>query len=64
MDGNRTQPGRLNSAPQTVLRTSFFAFNVIRRGPQIQSPPEASDNDRTRAKVREVAVRLAIKRFH
>jgi hypothetical protein len=24
MDGNRTHPGRLNSAPQTVLKTAFL----------------------------------------
>ncbi len=28
MDGNRTHPGRLNSAPQTVLKTLVVVLNT------------------------------------
>jgi len=35
MDGNRTHPGRLSSAPQTVLKTAGLAFTTVR-----QRPPE------------------------
>jgi len=31
MDGNRTHPGRLSSAPQTVLKTAGWASLDIRR---------------------------------
>lgn len=31
MDGNRTHPGRLSSAPQTVLKTAFLASAGARR---------------------------------
>jgi hypothetical protein len=30
MDGNRTHPGRLNSAPQTVLKTAGLASPIVR----------------------------------
>jgi hypothetical protein len=33
MDGNRTQPGRLNSAPQTVLKTAGLPSTDVYRGP-------------------------------
>ena len=33
MDENRTHPGRLNSAPQTVLKTAFLASASVRRCP-------------------------------
>jgi hypothetical protein len=29
MDGNRTHPGRLNSAPQTVLKTAGHAYTTL-----------------------------------
>ena len=29
MDENRTHPGRLNSAPQTVLKTAFLTSTVV-----------------------------------
>jgi hypothetical protein len=38
MDGNRTHPGRLNSAPQTVLKTAFLTSAIVRqRPPQIKT---------------------------
>jgi hypothetical protein len=38
MDGNRTHPGRLNSAPQTVLKTALLtSVGVHRRAPKIES---------------------------
>ncbi len=33
MDGNRTHPGRLNSAPQTVLKTAGLASAPVHQGP-------------------------------
>src|SRR5216683_4739075 len=33
MDGNRTHPGRLNSAPQTVLKTAGLASTSVRPHP-------------------------------
>ena len=33
MDGNRTHPGRLSSAPQTVLKTAGLASAAVRRRP-------------------------------
>jgi hypothetical protein len=33
MDGNRTHPGRLNSAPQTVLKTAFLMCAAVQRRP-------------------------------
>ena len=33
MDGNRTHPGRLSSAPQTVLKTAGLASVIVRRRP-------------------------------
>ncbi len=35
MDGNRTHPGRLSSAPQTVLKTAGLASTTVH-----QRPPE------------------------
>jgi hypothetical protein len=36
MDGNRTHPGRLSSAPQTVLKTAGLACVVVhKRLPEI-----------------------------
>jgi hypothetical protein len=43
MDGNRTHPGRLSSAPQTVLKTAFSSSNGVRRRPlQIENGPRES----------------------
>src|SRR5260370_32471524 len=36
MDGNRTHPGRLNSAPQTVLKTAGPFASVNYRPPEFQ----------------------------
>ncbi len=33
MDGNRTHPGRLNSAPQTVLKTAGLQYTGVHRSP-------------------------------
>jgi len=33
MDGNRTHPGRLSSAPQTVLKTAGLASTTVRKRP-------------------------------
>ena len=33
MDGNRTHPGRLNSAPQTVLKTAGLGSATVRQRP-------------------------------
>ena len=33
MDGNRTHPGRLSSAPQTVLKTAFLTSIEVRGHP-------------------------------
>jgi len=33
MDGNRTHPGRLSSAPQTVLKTAGLPSARLRQGP-------------------------------
>src|SRR3979409_170658 len=33
MDGNRTHPGRLNSAPQTVLKTAGLASTAVHQRP-------------------------------
>jgi len=44
MDGNRTHPGRLNSAPQTVLKTAFLTSAAVRRRPpqiEIERPDSA-----------------------
>jgi len=38
MDGNRTHPGRLSSAPQTVLKTADLASAVVCRRPQKIEP--------------------------
>jgi hypothetical protein len=41
MDGNRTHPGRLNSAPQTVLKTAFLlsaSVQQCRRKMKIHRP--------------------------
>jgi len=35
MDGNRTHPGRLNSAPQTVLKTAGLASAKVHRRPSL-----------------------------
>jgi len=34
MDGNRTHPGRLNSAPQTFLKTAGPASMTVHQGPR------------------------------
>jgi hypothetical protein len=34
MDGNRTHPGRLSSAPQTVLKTAFLSSASVRQRPR------------------------------
>jgi hypothetical protein len=34
MDGNRTHPGRLSSAPQTVLKTAGLSSASVHRSPQ------------------------------
>src|SRR5713226_2742287 len=34
MDGNRTHPGRLSSAPQTVLKTAGLASAAVHRRPR------------------------------
>src|SRR6266481_8820895 len=34
MDGNRTHPGRLSSAPQTVLKTAGLRSTDVRQRPQ------------------------------
>jgi hypothetical protein len=47
MDGNRTHPGRLNSAPQTVLKTAFLPSAIVRqRPPKIKSQDPASTDVR------------------
>ena len=35
MDENRTHPGRLNSAPQTVLKTAGLASAKVHRRPSL-----------------------------
>jgi len=49
MDGNRTHPGRLSSAPQTVLKTAFLtSAGVHRRPPQIDIRRQQSADVRRR----------------
>ena len=51
MDGNRTHPGRLNSAPQTVLKTAVLACTAVRRRPgQFEQVPQESTVVRARAR--------------
>ena len=46
MDGNRTHPGRLSSAPQTVLKTAgVTSADVPRRTPEIELPDQATADD-------------------
>ena len=63
MDGNRTHPGRLNSAPQTVLKTALLTSTKVR-----QRPPKIKADDPTSAGVRQrpprfkkLAVSLAVR---
>ena len=43
IDENRTHPGRLNSAPQTVLKTAFLASaNVQIHPPKMESQQPGS----------------------
>ena len=63
MDGNRTHPGRLNSAPQTVLKTAFLTSIDVRRRPlPIEFSEAMSAGVRTRAPVcTKLAVSLAVR---
>ena len=36
MDGNRTHPGRLSSAPQTVLRTAGLVSATVQRSTRVR----------------------------
>ena len=47
MDGNRTHPGRLNSAPQTVLKTAGHESTEVH-----QHPPEFNEKLRDSTGVR------------
>ncbi len=49
MAGNRTHPGRLSSAPQTVLKTAGLASITVRRSPPRFEPlPRQSTGVRRR----------------
>jgi hypothetical protein len=58
MDGNRTHPGRLNSAPQTVLKTAGLPSTDVHRGP-LQFDRTPSDT-RTVRHCPLVSVKLAV----
>ena len=62
MDENRTHPGRLNSAPQTVLKTAGLASMTIRQRPlEFDRYLEDSMVVRTRALMSgSLAVNLAV----
>ena len=47
MDGNRTHPGRLSSAPQTVLKTAFLTSADVWRCPVPMSQRMAVIYERT-----------------
>ena len=63
MDGNRTHPGRLSSAPQTVLNTAFLTpANVQRRSPRMKSHRLRSADVRKRLPMSDrMAVSLAVR---
>jgi hypothetical protein len=60
--GNRTHPGRLSSAPQTVLKTAFSSSNGVRRRPlQIENGPrESTDIHGRPSSSAKLAVSLAV----
>jgi hypothetical protein len=58
MDGNRTHPGRLNSAPQTVLKTAGQASTSVHRSP-LRFDPAPSDSRIVRL-CTPVSVKLAV----
>src|SRR5712692_5121212 len=58
MDGNRTHPGRLSSAPQTVLKTAGLPSIDVHRGP-LQFDRTPSDS-RTVRLCPAVSVTLAV----
>jgi hypothetical protein len=45
MDGNRTHPGRLNSAPQTVLKTAFPSSATVQECPRKMEIKELGSTD-------------------
>jgi hypothetical protein len=45
MDENGTHPGRLNSAPQTVLKTAFLASANVHRCPRKMKSQRAGSAD-------------------
>ncbi len=62
MDGNRTHPGRLSSAPQTVLKTVGPASTTVHRSPS-SFEPEGQDSRAIRHRPRpsaDLAVMLAV----
>ena len=63
MDGNRTHPGRLSSAPQTVLKTAFLVSANVRRGPsQIETHETRSTELRALPpRFTKLAVTLAVR---
>src|SRR5690348_16231012 len=62
MDGNLSHPGRLNSAPQTVLKTVVLLSAGVRRNPsQIEPQAQGSaDVRRTAPPLAQMAVILAV----
>ena len=62
MDENRTHPGRLNSAPQTVLKTVFLSSNNVgRHSPSMEIVlQESSDVRRCPLAFTRLAVILAV----
>src|SRR5579864_739296 len=63
MDGNRTHPGRLNSAPQTVLKTAFLTSAAVRRRPPPIKPAHHASADVHQRALRcaKLAVILAVR---
>jgi len=63
MDGNRTHPGRLSSAPQTVLKAAFLPSGNVRQRPRkMRSQQPASADVRWRLPTSDrMAVTLAVR---
>src|SRR6266851_9796606 len=65
MDGNRTHPGRLSSAPQTVLKTAALPSRAVHGGPlEFDRAPSDSTIVQLRPPLSvELAVFLAVSRL-
>ncbi len=64
MDGNRTHPGRLNSAPQTVLKTARLASASVHERPHefVHKVPDSMPVRRRTQPFAGLAVFLAVTR--